>query len=281
MKSEDVAWGPVIVTAGPHKGRIGDLDEEGWEDDSPVGHVYFGTILLHKSNAAIPIRFLRHVTTNDLLKRSNALWHYLCSKNSAEDQLDAFHEYHYIQDTLRDRWLEAQERRKDGFGVFVSHSSKDQEAVRHIAVDIANAGFRPWLDEWEIMAGESIPKKISEGIEHCQVMLVVLSPESVQSGWVEREWHTKYWDEIQEKRVCVIPLLLKRCEIPVLLRPRKYANFSDSYADGFNELLDALRNLADQKDIIGSKRAMRPAGAPMNREKRSKRVAVRGKSQRP
>ena len=83
-------------------------------------------------------------------------------------ELDALYEYHYISNALQERWLTAQESRTGDYGVFLSHSSIDRQTVRWIAVDLGNRGYRPWLDEWEIAAGESIPKRISDGIEGMQ-----------------------------------------------------------------------------------------------------------------
>lgn len=187
MRFRDIAWGPVFVTAGPHKGRIGELDDE----DSGFGIVYFGTILRHYMNADIPLRWLRPVTTDDLMNRSEEISRMITLGAPAVDidvELDALYEYHYISNALQERWLTAQESRTGDYGVFLSHSSIDRQTVRWIAVDLGNRGYRPWLDEWEIAAGESIPKRISDGIEGCRAMVVALSPNAVSSHWVEREW---------------------------------------------------------------------------------------------
>jgi hypothetical protein len=69
MRFRDIEWGPVFVTAGPHKGRIGELDDE----DSGYGIVYFGSIIRHFTNADIPLRSLRRVTTEDLMNRSEEI----------------------------------------------------------------------------------------------------------------------------------------------------------------------------------------------------------------
>ncbi len=261
MKAKDIQWGPVFVTSGPYRGRIGYLDDEDWIENGHIGVVYFGSLFMHRSSDVIPIRHLRHVNTNDLLKRSNTLSQQLMVKTLSESEmLEAFYEYHYIYCQLGDRWLNAREQRKKGVRVFISHSSKDAELARWIAVDVASQGFLPWLDEWEIAAGESIPKRISEGIEECQAMIVALSPEAVESGWVEREWHTKYWHEIEQKKLCLIPALLKPCKIPLLLRPRKYANFAESFEAGMEQTLVALKRLSVPK-ISRAGRSVQSRGA--------------------
>ena len=39
------------------------------------------------------------------------------------------------------------------FDVFLCHNSKDKPAVRALGERLRDAGFRPWLDEWELEAG--------------------------------------------------------------------------------------------------------------------------------
>ncbi len=81
--------------------------------------------------------------------------------------------------------------------IFISHSSKDQQFARQLASDLSGLGHQPWLDEWEIKVGECIVSKIQKGLEDCEYVVVVLSENSVTSGWVDREWKEKYWDEVK------------------------------------------------------------------------------------
>lgn len=72
---------------------------------------------------------------------------------------------------------------------------------------------------------------------------MVLSDNSNQSKWVEREWHTKYWAEVQSGQVKVLPILLKDCEIPELLKMKKYADFRNNHNDGLDDVLLAINSL--------------------------------------
>jgi hypothetical protein len=124
--------------------------------------------------------------------------------------------------------------------VFLSHSSKDKEFVRDLARDLARLGMKPWLDEWEIRIGECIVSKVDSAIANADYVILVLSPNSVESGWVEREWKARYWDEINEKKVIVLPVLLRDCQIPALIKTKRYADFRESYAVGLANLANAL-----------------------------------------
>ncbi|WP_312721899.1 toll/interleukin-1 receptor domain-containing protein, partial [Escherichia sp. AM3] len=73
-------------------------------------------------------------------------------------------------------------------------------------MDLEANGYAPWLDEWDIKVGESIPERISDGLEEADFVIVILSGNAVSSKWVEREWQTKYWNEIQYNRIHVLPL---------------------------------------------------------------------------
>ncbi|WP_067937022.1 toll/interleukin-1 receptor domain-containing protein [Alicyclobacillus kakegawensis] len=125
--------------------------------------------------------------------------------------------------------------------IFLSHSSKDKEFVRKLAADLKELGHDIWFDEWEIRVGDSIVSKINQGIADADYVVIVLSPNAVESGWVEREWQSKYWNEIQENKTIILPVMLETCTVPSLLGTKKYADFRKSYALGLVELTQAIR----------------------------------------
>lgn len=124
--------------------------------------------------------------------------------------------------------------------IFLSHSSKDKDFVRKLARNLKHLGHNPWYDEWEIRVGECIVSRIQEGLSKADFVILVLTPEAVASGWVKREWKDAYWSEIKEKNIVVLPVLLRKTDIPKLLRTKKYADFSTSFEIGFGELCQSL-----------------------------------------
>lgn len=112
--------------------------------------------------------------------------------------------------------------------VFLSHSSKDKEFVEWLANQLKELGHSVWFDKWEIGVGDCIVTEIEKGIGDCDFVVIVLSPNAVSSTWVDREWKAKYWDEIQKNKTLVLPILMEKCDIPILLKTRHYADFSGS-----------------------------------------------------
>jgi hypothetical protein len=124
--------------------------------------------------------------------------------------------------------------------VFLSHSSRDKRFVRKLAADLRDMGHEPWLDEWSLKVGECIVAGVEHAISDADFVVLVLSPNAVESGWVDREWKAKYWSEVEARRNFVLPVLHRDCKIPTLLKTRKYADFRKAYATGLVDLAKGI-----------------------------------------
>lgn len=248
----DYIYGPVRVSRGKHRGRIGEFDNDTYHRGRFTAVVKFGDPLVTAFYSLVPVEYLEPVNTQHLLRRLQELFEiispYKCDEQNPEKRIGALEEYAYVSSLLNDRMFSAQfEHSPRGARVFISHSSLDKGFVKGLAVDLSAKGHQPWVDEWEILAGESIPERIGSGIEGADFVLVVLSRSSVESKWVEQEWQTKYWTEVNERRIHVIPLLIDDCEIPTLLRPKKYVDFRDDYASALDLLAKSLGKLLERQ----------------------------------
>jgi|WetSurMetagenome_2_1015567.scaffolds.fasta_scaffold66011_1 ligand-binding sensor protein len=128
--------------------------------------------------------------------------------------------------------------------VFLSHNTADKEFVRKLALDLKANGVTVWFDEWEMQVGDSLRVKIQEGIKGSGYFAVVLSPDSVQSKWVEVELNAGLEREMRERAVFVLPILYKDCDIPPLLQDKIYADFTYDYDRGLQLLLQRLKNVS-------------------------------------
>lgn len=125
-------------------------------------------------------------------------------------------------------------------GIFLSYASVDRIYAERLATDLRAWGVRVWWDQWEIRVGDSLTEKLQQGLTASSKLAVILTPESVASSWVQREIGSALMRELDERRVTVLPLLFRDCEVPALLRDKKHADFRESYHAGFEALLNAL-----------------------------------------
>lgn len=129
-------------------------------------------------------------------------------------------------------------------GIFLSHNSEDKPFVRELKARLEAQGAKDvWLDEAEIMIGDSLTKKIEEGLKKTKYIGVVLSPKSVKSAWVERELEIAINRELSTGEVVVLPLLYEKCDLPAFLSGKLYANFISpaDYDEGVAKLLLRLK----------------------------------------
>lgn len=68
--------------------------------------------------------------------------------------------------------------------VFISHASEDKdELVRPLAEALISFGLVVWYDEFTLRIGDSLRRKIDQGLARSRVGLVVLSPSFISKGW--------------------------------------------------------------------------------------------------
>lgn len=74
------------------------------------------------------------------------------------------------------------------FDVFISHTSEDKaEVVRPLATALRDAGLIVWYDEFELRMGDSLRRKIDQGLAKSRFGVVVLSRAFFGRGWPEYE----------------------------------------------------------------------------------------------
>jgi hypothetical protein len=94
------------------------------------------------------------------------------------------------------------------YDVFLSHSKLDTYFVKHLYLDLCAKGLRVWIDETGLPPGEpSWRRTIASAIRESTVMIVLCSPDALNSEWVQKEIE---YAEHHEKRV--IPVLIRGTE---------------------------------------------------------------------
>jgi hypothetical protein len=188
-------------------------------------------VALRKAATVVGIQDFKHEDLAPLLKWIRAL-DLFNSTDRVEDLVDK------ATNEKADRHQKAP---KEIVG-FLSHSSVDKAFVRKLAGDLKQQEISVWLDEQRILVGDSIAEKIGQGLAESDFFLIVLTPSSVGSEWVKKELNRALLAEIERREVVILPIKMGECEIPELIKEKKYADFTTSYKEGFVDLVTAMKS---------------------------------------
>jgi predicted peroxiredoxin len=132
-------------------------------------------------------------------------------------------------------------KHKDERVAFISHSTKDKPFVRKLAADLVSNGVRVWLDEQQILVGDSIPEKIAQGLAESDFFLIVSSKNSAESQWVKKELNNALVQEIERRKVTVLPIKLDEAKMPDSILDKLYADFTGAYDEGLKKLIESIK----------------------------------------
>jgi len=149
------------------------------------------------------------------------------------------------------------------YDIFISYSSEDKNIARRLEAYLMPK-YKVWRDEREIAVGNSIITKISDAIPKARYVAILLTNNAIKSNWVAKEISAAITREMEEKRDVALPILHESCKIPVMLKDKKYADFTENFDDG----IKALTSLLDEYTQQG-KELPTPTPLPQSEDRRT------------
>lgn len=142
--------------------------------------------------------------------------------------------------------------------VFISHASEDKEAVAQpLTKFLRQAGLKVWLDENELTLGDSLSKKIDEGLAHSTYGVVILSEHFFRKQWPPHELAGLAAKQLIQGRKVILPIW-HGVDQSFIVR------YSPPLADAVAVSTSAgLKKVAD--DILGAVRLSLPSVPPLAR----------------
>jgi hypothetical protein len=109
------------------------------------------------------------------------------------------------------------------YDFFLSHAWEDKETIaRPLYGALTSAGASVWFDEAELKIGDSLRRKIEDGLARCKFGIVIISPNFLNKEWPQRELDGLVALEVESGMTKILPIwheidrdLLLRCS-PVL-----------------------------------------------------------------
>jgi site-specific recombinase XerD len=125
--------------------------------------------------------------------------------------------------------------------VFISHSSEDEEFAHRLSEDLIAAGVQVWFAPESILPGERWFRALEHGITTSTHLLLVMSPDAVESEGVEFEMDLAIQLE-WEGKITIIPLDYRACAAAPRSWRRYQAikGFARDYDRAFSQLLPLI-----------------------------------------
>lgn len=130
------------------------------------------------------------------------------------------------------------------FDVFLCHNSLDKPEVREVGYQLQKEGIRPWLDEWELIPGQSWQRALERRIASIKSAAVFFGAHEIRRWqWLEAE---AFLREFVARGCSVIPVMMKSMtalepEIPLFLRGMMWVDFRQASPDPLNQLIRGIR----------------------------------------
>lgn len=121
--------------------------------------------------------------------------------------------------------------------IFVSHSHQDKVPVRRIVSRLEDAGHDVWIDSLKLRPGDNIQRKIQQGLESADLLIVVVSKNSFRSPWVQQEFSAIALQQISKRERRIIPVKIDASDVPSYLANRVYLDLSENFEAGLERLV--------------------------------------------
>ncbi|HMU95099.1 MAG TPA: toll/interleukin-1 receptor domain-containing protein [Anaerolineales bacterium] len=120
--------------------------------------------------------------------------------------------------------------------IFMSYSRRETGFVDDLTYRLEKAGFNVWLDFRRLIPGTPWAGQIDKGLRESDVVLLVVSKDSIASQFVELEW--RHVLEYEHKRI--ILAIFEAVKLPPELKKYEWVDFRGSYEAGLKELIGQL-----------------------------------------
>jgi hypothetical protein len=129
--------------------------------------------------------------------------------------------------------------------VFISYAASDKPIVSKIAERLKQAGLDVWFDVWELRLGDSLKERVRNAVAGSDYILVILSPRSVSSRWVQHELAHLHFPEIYGRGITVLPVVIEDCKIPFDLASLKFWDLRENFDGRLEELIGQLKGVPE------------------------------------
>lgn len=143
--------------------------------------------------------------------------------------------------------------------IFISYGHEDWERVRRVSDRLQGLGWKVWVAPHNLRGAAEWAGEIHESVRTCRVFLLLISPNSMHSGYVLKELHVA----IDTARP-VVPAVLEDAQVPpsveYLIAGHQVVDVSDLADWQLDDLAHAVTSVEQKKPRRRDRRVTRFLG---------------------
>jgi hypothetical protein len=126
--------------------------------------------------------------------------------------------------------------------IFISYAHEDKEFAEKLYKELQGMPFEVWWDQAELHVGDDIKEKLDQSLKNSDYLLFISSKNSSSS-----EWASKEITKALEMKKKILPVVSDGTPPPDIIKNIMYADFSASFDDGADRLVQALKSSRHNK----------------------------------
>lgn len=135
---------------------------------------------------------------------------------------------------------------------YLAHASENAHTAEWMARGLMSRGIDVWYSEWEIGGGDSLKRKMEDGLEGCTHFVVLLSSESLPKAWVNEEIDAGFLRQVEGQcKFLGLRYGTAVADLSIFLRTRHCPEFSAN-EEGLDTLAAAIFDVS-RKPALGER----------------------------
>ena len=132
--------------------------------------------------------------------------------------------------------------------VFMSHSHADAELAARVSKGLRNEGLDVWDPDLNLLPGDNWAAEVARALEESDAMVVLLTPDAVNSPWVRREMEYALGTKRYSNRLIPVSIgdrgRIAAHDVPWIVRRLPWVELEDRGRSpaGIERIADAIRS---------------------------------------
>lgn len=158
-----------------------------------------------------------------------------------ENGIDDFEALDKLESGIRQQPIKSLLKNSRHFDIFLCYNDEDRNEVKEIAEQLKERQIRPWLDIWEVRAGNSWQQLLETQIAKINSVAVFIGKNG--GPWQKEEIESFIWEFIEIGRPVIpviLPTIQQELNLPIYLKRKVMVDFRQQDLDPIAQLIEGI-----------------------------------------